>query len=97
MAEDDPAILELIVTRLEIAGYRTSSGKDGASALQIIKSNLPATVIIDVKMPKLDGLNVLRPMRSHAPSSRIPALMLNARKSAEDVRMAGTKGPMTIS
>ena len=54
VAEDDPAVLELIITRLEVAGYRTSSPKDGASALHIIKSSLLATVILDVNVPKLD-------------------------------------------
>ena len=92
VAEDDPAILELVVTRLEIAGYRTGSARDGASALHIIRSSLPAAVILDVNMPELDGFGVLRAMRSHAPSSRIPALMLTARKSAEDVRTARNYG-----
>ena len=92
IAEDNPAILALIITRLEIAGYRTSSARDGASALHIIKSSLPTAVILDVNMPKLDGFNVLRAMRSHGASSRIPVLMLTARKSAEDVKMARSYG-----
>ena len=92
VAEDDPSILELVILRLEIAGYRTGFARDGASALQQIRYATPAAVILDVNMPKLDGFSVLRAMRAHPPSARTPVLMLTARKSAADIKMARDYG-----
>ena len=92
VAEDDPPILELLVARLEIAGYRVASASDGASALRLILANPPALVILDVNMPSLDGFGVLRAMRGNAACAGTPVLMLTARKSAADVRLARDLG-----
>ncbi|WP_254601084.1 response regulator transcription factor [Caulobacter sp. S45] len=92
VAEDDAAIAELLTTRLEIAGYRVNVAHDGANALRLILLKPPAAVILDVNMPKLDGFSVLRTMRSHPACARTPVLMLTARKSAADVRMAREYG-----
>ncbi len=88
VAEDDPAILELLVARLEIAGHRVNSARDGASALRLILATPPAMVILDVNMPKLDGFSVLRALRGQSVCARTPVLMLTARKSAADVKTA---------
>ena len=92
VAEDDPPILELLVARLEIAGYRVASASDGASALRLILASPPALVILDVNMPGLDGFGVLRALRGDAACAGTPVLMLTARKSAADVRLARDLG-----
>ena len=92
VAEDDPAIAELLTTRLEIAGYRVNCAHDGASALRLILASPPAVVILDVNMPRLDGFSVLRTMRGHPACARTPVLMLTARKSAADVKLAREGG-----
>ena len=92
VAEDDPPILELLVARLEIAGYRVACAHDGVSALRLILANPPSMVILDVNMPRLDGFGVLGAMRAHAACAATPVLMLTARKSAADVRLARDLG-----
>ena len=81
VAEDDPAILELLTARLEIAGHRVTGARDGATALRMILAN-----------PPLDGCSVLRALRGHGACVRMPVLMLTARKSAADVKMARDYG-----
>ncbi len=88
VAEDDAAIAELLTTRLEIAGYRVNCAHDGANALRLILANPPAAVILDVNMPRLDGFSVLGALRGHPACVRTPILMLTARKSAADVKLA---------
>ena len=92
VAEDDPAILELLTARLEIAGHRVTGARDGAEALRMILASPPALVILDVNMPRLDGFSVLRALRGHGASARTPVLMLTARKLGADVRMARDYG-----
>ena len=92
VAEDDPAIVELLMARLEMAGYRVSAAHDGVSALRLILANPPAAVILDVNMPRMDGFGVLRGLRAHRACAHTPVLMLTARKSAADVKAARDGG-----
>ena len=92
VAEDDPAIVELLMVRLEMAGYRVSAAHDGVSALRLILANPPAAVILDVNMPRMDGFGVLRGLRASKACARTPVLMLTARKCAADVRAARDGG-----
>lgn len=63
IAEDDRNLLELLTTRLGLAGYETSFGRDGWEALEGIHSTRPAAIVLDVNMPRLDGFGVLRHLR----------------------------------
>jgi two-component system chemotaxis response regulator CheY len=90
VAEDDPATLELIVTRLSVAGYEVTYARDGHQAVASILAHRPNAVILDVNMPILDGFGVMRTLRDN-PSvspSRMPIMVLTARNSPEDVQRA---------
>jgi len=89
IAEDDPATLELIITRLNVAGYDTAFARDGAEAVNGILQTRPQAVILDVNMPQLDGFGVMRALRDNPSiSSKLPIMVLTARNSPEDVRRA---------
>ena len=87
VVEDDPYVLELLTTRLEIAGYRTWSAKDGYAALELLSSLQPDGMILDINLPRLDGFAVLQSLSQR---SRIkpppPVLVLTARNAIEDVK-----------
>ena len=59
IAEDDPMVLELITTRLELAGYQTFSARDGSEALSRLRAVRPDGLVLDINMPILDGFQVL--------------------------------------
>ena len=88
VVEDDAFLLELITTRLEIAGFDTRSARDGSQALQRLTEFRPEAMVLDINMPVLDGFGVLMHMRAQGLTERTPTMVLTARNSPEDVAKA---------
>jgi DNA-binding response OmpR family regulator len=88
VAEDDPAVLDLIVTRLSIAGYEPSFARDGRQALDVLRQVRPRALLLDINMPGLDGFGVLDAMRRSSDLQAVQTLVLTARHAPEDVRRA---------
>lgn len=88
VADDDRMILELIETRLQLAGYPTAHGRSGWEAIKGIAEVRPAGVILDVNMPGLDGFQVLKQMKESPLLAQIPVMMLTARNAPGDVKAA---------
>lgn len=88
IADDDADILELLETVLVRAGYGPIPAGDGDEALRLAREQLPRACILDVVMPGLGGLDVLRALRSEAATADIPVLMLSASVQNPDVEAA---------
>jgi DNA-binding response OmpR family regulator len=88
VAEDDPQILELVVTRLDLAGFETRFARNGWQAFEAIKLSRPNAVILDINMPGMDGFGVLRSMRGNKALAATPVMMLTARGALDDVKRA---------
>jgi two-component system, OmpR family, response regulator MprA len=86
VADDDRAIRDSLGRVLRLEGYDVTLVADGAEALESIRTDPPAAVVLDVMMPHVDGLTVCRVMRSEG--DRTPILMLTARTETAD-RVAG--------
>ena len=85
VADDDPDIQSLVVLRLERCGYRVLRASDGQEALDLALSELPDLAVLDITMPKLDGCEVTRSLRAHAPTAEMPVILLTARVQEGDV------------
>jgi DNA-binding response OmpR family regulator len=88
IADDDGDILELLETVLQRGGYGPIPAADGEEALRLARERLPRACILDVVMPGLGGLDVLRALRSEAATAQIPVLILSASVQNPDVEAA---------
>src|ERR1700748_2572452 len=88
IAEDDEAILDLLITRMRIAGYHTSQERNGMAALEAIKRAPPTACILDVNMPGMDGFTVLKRLRADPLTAHVPILILTARRAPDDIKTA---------
>ncbi|SEL42627.1 response regulator transcription factor [Nonomuraea pusilla] len=82
VAEDDPKQAELLRRYLEREGYEARVVHDGRSAIDEARQGDPDLVLLDVMMPKVDGLDVCRVLRAE---SDLPILMLTARSTEDDL------------
>lgn len=85
LIEDDPDIVRIVKTYLEYEGFEVEVAYDGKEGLKSALSAPPALVVLDWMLPSLDGLEVLRQLRS---ALAVPVIMLTARGEAQD-RLAG--------
>jgi two-component system response regulator MtrA len=87
VADDDVDVRDLIEFRLTRAGYRVAAGGDGEEALELIRRERPDLAVLDIMMPKLDGYEVTRRVRSDSETAQTPVLLLTAsvREGAESV------------
>jgi DNA-binding response OmpR family regulator len=86
VAADDAAdILALVDTTLSRAGYDVLTAGDGQAALELIRERRPAVAVLDVSMPKLDGLSVLARVREDPDLAGLPVILLSALAQESDV------------
>lgn len=85
IADDNPDNLEIFRTRLAVHGYDIITAVDGEEALAAAREQLPDLILLDVMMPKLDGVDVCREIKSDASLPFIPIVMLTAKASTQDV------------
>ncbi|MDP3747189.1 MAG: response regulator [Phenylobacterium sp.] len=86
VVEDEPMVLELITTRLQLAGYQTFYGRNGHEGLARLTEVRPNAMILDINMPRLDGFDVLRRMKETGQVLSVPVMVLSARNQADDVQ-----------
>jgi DNA-binding response OmpR family regulator len=85
IVEDEPSIAEVVGIYLRRAGYQVTILQDGQSALDYLSQRLPDLVILDVMLPKIDGLRLTGWLRDQ---SDVPIILLTARREEAD-RIAG--------
>ena len=84
VVDDDPDILQFVQMNLEMDGFEVDLAGGGREALEKAAASPPDLMLLDVMMPEIDGLTVLRRMRSDPPTANIPVIVLTARSLAED-------------
>ncbi|HEX9038592.1 MAG TPA: response regulator transcription factor [Ktedonobacterales bacterium] len=85
LVEDDAALRDTLAYNLRLEGYEMLTAADGVRALELARAQPVALVILDVMLPRLDGLEVLRQLRGRADTARVPVLMLTARAEESDI------------
>ena len=98
LVDDDLDTLLLVELMLQHQGYIIQTASSGLQALEMVESETPDLILLDIMMPEMDGYEVTRRLRSNPSSSDIPIIMFSARNQLEDKLMAydaGADGFMT--
>ncbi|MBS4095978.1 MAG: response regulator transcription factor [Sulfuricella sp.] len=82
IVEDDPLLMDSLNRAMRAAGYATDQAMDGETALGLLRNGGFDLVLLDLGLPRLDGLQVLKRAREHG--CRVPVLILTARDGVED-------------
>lgn len=95
IVEDNPALSEIYKTRLEIFGYKVFTAADGEIALQVIQQEKPELVLMDLMIPKVAGVDVLRQMRANEWGKDVKVQIIsnvNESEAPAELRALGIEG-----
>jgi diguanylate cyclase (GGDEF)-like protein len=92
VADDDPDILRFVELNLRLEGYEVLTAANGEEALDIAHDRVPALVILDVMMPKVDGYEVCQQLRNDSRTSGVCIIMLTAKSMSADKVLGLTAG-----
>jgi two-component system response regulator MprA len=82
VVDDEPGVRESVSGALRFAGYDVSVADDGVAALDLVRTEHPDAMVLDLMMPRMDGLATCRALR--AEGHRLPVIMITARDSERD-------------
>jgi two-component system, OmpR family, response regulator MprA len=86
VVDDEPAVRDALERALKLEGYEVALAADGVQALQVLDEGPPDAVVLDLLMPRVDGIELCKRMRHNG--DRTPVLMLTARDAVAD-RVSG--------
>ncbi len=93
--EDEPDAAELFAEMMRLNGYRVLKTYSSTPAMTLIAQEQPDLIILDIMMPDVSGLDVLRYIRKDAALASIPVVVVSAKAAAADIR-AGLEAGATV-
>lgn len=84
MADDDRDIRELVVAKLELAGYEVFPAQNGTEALAKLRDEGSDLAVLDISMPGLSGVELCKILRSESGTAALPIILLTARAQEHD-------------
>jgi DNA-binding response OmpR family regulator len=85
IVDDDAFLSGIYATKLEIDGFLVSTARDGEEGLKAAMKDKPDLILLDVLMPKLDGFEVLKKLKSDPDLKAVPVIMLTNLGQKEDI------------
>jgi len=98
VVDDSPTVRKILSMTLERAGYGVLSAADGEAALLTLDEAVPDLILLDISMPKLDGYEVCKRIKSNARTAHVPVVMLSGKDAFFDKvkgRLAGATEYLT--
>ena len=92
--EDDQSVAQMYRLKLELDGYQVFVASDGLQALELTRRLMPDLIFLDIRLPKLDGLEVLEELRADRRTSAIPAVILSNWNEKELVERGSELGAL---
>ncbi len=85
VVDDDPDFLQLLEFDLKKRGYEVVSVTNGAEALEQTKAEKPQLIVLDIKMPKMDGYTFVRLLKKDPETQEIPVIILTSYEPMRDI------------
>ncbi|MCP5101456.1 MAG: response regulator [Chloroflexi bacterium] len=85
VVDDDIEIRQLLCTMLRMMGYQTLEAINGEDALEKLQEQIPDAMILDVMMPKMDGITLCKTIRQDDIATNLPIIMLSGKAQQEDI------------
>jgi DNA-binding response OmpR family regulator len=85
IADDNPENLDIFQRRLAVQGYEILMATDGEEALAIARAQQPDLILLDVMMPKMDGIEACRHLKADPSLPFVPIIMVTAKTGSQDV------------
>jgi len=95
IADDDTEMLEMLSSMLEREGYTVLKAENGVEAVEMARKELPALVMLDIHMPKMDGLTACKQIKSDKVTRTVPVVMLTVEGSINEIQQAISYGAKT--
>ena len=92
LAEDNGALRDLLVLALSQAGWQVTCAQDGAEALELAQRCPPQVMLLDILLPKISGLDVLRLLKKQTGFEQLPAIIMSELAFRETVEQAIAAG-----
>jgi adenylate cyclase len=85
IADDQPMNVDILQTRLTVHGYEIFTATDGEEALAAARAQQPDLILLDIMMPKIDGIEVCRRLKGDAALPFMPIIMVTAKTDSQDI------------
>jgi CheY-like chemotaxis protein len=85
VVDDNPDIITIVRTILEGKGFNVLSASSGPECLELLKTQKPDLIVLDIMMPEMDGLEVLTRLKGMSEFTNVPVVLLTAKVQYEDV------------
>ena len=95
IADDDSGMRESLASLLEVSGYKVIRADNGAEAVEMAAKELPSLIMLDIHMPKVDGLQACKAIKSNQLTRHIPVVMLTVEGSIAEIQQAMGYGAST--
>ena len=92
VVEDNPKNLDLMLRILDVNGFKTLSATDGEEGIKVATEALPALILMDIQMPRVDGYAALATIRSQAATEAIPVIAVTGNATDHDRARAREAG-----
>jgi len=82
MIDDDIEIRHMLGMLLDFEGWETLEASDGIEGFQVLEQSLPDVIVLDVMMPRMDGIQFCRELRKREETAKIPVIILSGKTTA---------------
>ncbi len=92
IVEDEPFLMKILVDKLSLEKFPTLSGANGEEGLKLALENHPGVILLDILMPRMNGIEMLTELRKDAWGKNVPVIMLTNLNDPEHINQAKALG-----